>query len=117
MNTKDLLELAQEVGISEDTSVKDLLGLQSEIPEMIYQINIGKYRLAITWGGQWLPVIHKYKGNIYVLNIQDEESRHPFDWRGDWAKDLITKQLHIFMPIIQEFMVEALTDTLKKEAQ
>ena len=116
MDTKDLLELTAEIGVSSDTSVKDLLGLQLEIPETIYQITIGKYRLAITWGGQWPSVIYNYKGNIYTLNIQDKEPHHRFNWKGEWAKDLISKQLDVFMPTIQKFMIEALTDGLKKDA-
>ena len=117
MGTKDLLELAQEVGISENTSVKDLLGLQAEIPEMIYQVNVGKYRLAITFGGQRPAVIQKYRGNIYTLNIKDDEPHAQFYWKGEWARNLITRQLNLFMPIIQKFMVDALTDSLKIEEE
>jgi hypothetical protein len=112
MNTNDLLELAQEVGVSKDTSVKDLLGLQSEIPDMIYQINIGKYRLAITFGGHKPPIIEKFRGNIYTLNIQDDDSHAQFHWKGEWARELITKQLNLFMPTIQKFMIDALIDNL-----
>lgn len=114
MNTKDLLELAKEVGIDEDTTVNDLLGLQSEIPDLIYQINIGKYRLAITFGGHKPPIIEKFRGNIYILNIQDNEPHAQFNWNSDWAKNLITKQLNIFMPTIQKFMIDALTDSLNE---
>lgn len=122
MNTEDLLELANEVGADNTTSVKDLLGLQYEIPYLIFQINVGKYRLAITYGNDEDRIIRKYsdengivrkyKGNIYTLNIQDEEPHANFDWKSKWAKNLINKQLSIFMPIIQKFMVDALTDNL-----
>ena len=113
MNTKDLLELAQEVGISENTSVKDLLGLQLEIPEMIFQINIGKYRLAVTFGGKYPQTIQKYRGNIYTLNIEDDDPHAQFKWEGDWAKELITRQLTNYISIIQEFMIQSLMGTLK----
>ncbi len=112
MNTEDLLELASEIGIDENSSIKDLLGLQTEIPNMIYQINVGKYRLAITFGGETEPEIKKHRGNIYTLNIQDYESHANFPWKGEWAKNLISKQLDLFMPIIKEFMVKALVGTL-----
>lgn len=112
MDTKDLLELAKEVEVDGSTSVRDLLGLQSEIPNMIYQITIGKYRLAITFGGEASSEIKKYKGNIYTLNIQDGEPHAQFHWKGEWARNLIDKQLSIFMPTIQKFMVDALIDSL-----
>ena len=112
MDTKDLLELAKEVEMREDATVDDLLGLQSEIPELIYQINIGKYRLAITFGGQEPPIIEKFRGNIYTLNIQDDDSHAQFRWKGEWARELITKQLNLFMPTIQKFMIDALIDNL-----
>ena len=114
MDTKDLLELAKEVGIDGEATVEDLLGLQSEIPNIVYQINIGKYRLAITFGGQEPPVIKKFRGNIYTLNIQDDEPHAQFYWKGEWARDLITKQLNLFMPVIKKFMVDALTDSLEE---
>ena len=112
MNTKDLLELAKETGVEDSTSVSDLLGLQAEIPGMIYQITIGKYRLAITFGGNFPSEIRRYRGNIYTLNIQDSETHDMFYWKGEWAKNLIEKQLSEFMPVIQKFMVDALTDNL-----
>ena len=117
MDTKDLLELAQETGASKDTTVADLLGLQTEFPSMIYQINIGKYRLAITYGDQRPSAIKRHRGNIYTLNIQDEESHTQFHWEGEAARNLIDRQLTVFMPIIQKFMVEALTNSLKIEEQ
>ena len=64
MNTEDLLELANEVGADNTTSVKDLLGLQYEIPYLIFQINVGKYRLAITYGNDENGIIKKYKGKL-----------------------------------------------------
>lgn len=112
MNTKDLLELAKEVEANNDTKIENLLGLQNEIPEMIYQINIGKYRLAITFGGEYEPTIKKYRGNIYTLNIQDDESHANFPWKGDLAKSIINKQLNLFMSSIKEFMIESLLGTL-----
>lgn len=114
MDTKDLLELTQEVGVDGNTTVDDLLGLQSEIPELIYQINVGKYRLAITFGGQEPPTIKKFRRNIYTLNIQDDEPHTQFHWKGKWARNLIAKQLNLFMPTIQKFMVDALTDNLEE---
>ena len=93
-------------------SVKDLLGLQFEIPDLIFQINVGKYRLAITYGKGKVGIIKKYKGNIYTLNIRDEGPHASFNWKSGWARNLINKQLSIFMPIIQKFMVDALTDSL-----
>ncbi|MBO4821912.1 MAG: hypothetical protein J5548_10685 [Prevotella sp.] len=112
MNTEDLLELANEVGADNAMSVKDLLGLQFEIPDLIFQINVGKYRLAITYGKGENGVIKKYKGNIFTLNIRDKEPHASFDLKSEWVKHLINKQLSIFMPIIQKFMVDALTDNL-----
>ena len=140
MNTEDLLELVKESGVNGNIPVKDFLGLQSEIPYMIYQINIGVYRLAIVYGGEgwsgfnsydlfstddelkdhitehivevFRTVIHKYRGHIYVLNVCDNHRYPAFDWKGEWARALIDKQLSIFMPIIQKFMVDALTDNL-----
>ena len=104
MNTENLLELVKESGVNGNIPVKDFLGLQSVIPYMIYQINIGIYRLAIVYGGEgWSGF------TSYDLFLSDDPG---FDWKGEWARELIDKQLSIFMPIIQKFMVDALTDNL-----
>ncbi|MBR3454892.1 MAG: hypothetical protein IKH26_06185 [Bacteroidaceae bacterium] len=52
MNTENLFELVKESGVNGNIPVKDFLSLQSVIPYMIYQINIGIYRLAIVYGGE-----------------------------------------------------------------
>lgn len=54
----------------------------------------------------------KNEGNTYYLNIASSEDYGDFDWKGEWAKSLLNKQLSIFMPIIQKIIANALTDTL-----
>jgi hypothetical protein len=52
---------------------------------------------------------------VFSLNIASAEDFGAFDLEN--AKDLLNKQLLIFIPIIQKFIVDALTDTLKIDKQ
>lgn len=54
----------------------------------------------------------KNEEDIYYLNIASSEDYGNFDWHGEWAKNLLNKQLSTFMPIIQKFIADAITDTL-----
>lgn len=57
--------------------------------------------------------IDKYDEYIYVLNIATQECFGRFSWTKGWPKDLLNQQLNTFMPIIQKFMADALTDSLE----
>jgi hypothetical protein len=58
----------------------------------------------------------KYEGNnTFILNISSTENFGAFDWKN--AKELLERQFRMFMPIIQKFMVDALTDSLEVEEQ
>jgi len=57
--------------------------------------------------------VDRYDDYIYVLNIATYECFGNFAWGVGWSKELLNQQLNTFMPIIQKFMADALTDSLK----
>ena len=106
----------------------------------IYEISTGKYKLIVIYnklqGGLYscfssdkrmyeyiqnnleeaFADTIRYEGdNSFILNVASTENFGYFDWKN--AKDILDRQLHIFMPIIQKFMVDALTDNLKIEEE
>lgn len=116
-------------------SIRDCLGAVGDILD-VGQLIFGKYRLVIIYDKQqfglfsffssdkrvgdyifnntesaFYEAIKEHSPGIYVLNIASVENFGAFDWKN--AKDLLNKQLQIFMPIIQKFMADALTDSLK----
>ena len=93
-------------------SIKEYLGVVGDYNNAIGQILFGKYRLIIVWGGDTPIGLSKSNEYIYVLNIISEECYSNFNWKGEWAKTLLNNQLSQYMPIIQKFMVDALTDSL-----
>lgn len=56
--------------------------------------------------------VRKIDEDNYVLNIAPDENFAAFEWRGEWAKNLVNKQLSAYQPIIQKFMADAATDSL-----
>ena len=52
---------------------------------------------------------------MFSLNIASTEDYGVFDLNN--AEELLNRQLLIFMPIIQKFIIDALTDTIKIEKQ
>lgn len=57
--------------------------------------------------------ILKKNNSPYLLNIASTEKFGAFPWEGGWPKQYLNKQLSIFMPIIQKFIADALTDKLE----
>ena len=54
-----------------------------------------------------------YEGNnTFILNIASIQNFGMFEWKG--MKNLLNAQLSIFMPIIQKFIEEAITQNLTK---
>lgn len=125
-------------GIS-SLSIRDCLGVAGDVLDL-GQLIVGKYRIVIIYDKekyglhQLLPSDDKmekyiqsnlsdafnnavilYQEGIYLLNIVSVENFGAFDWKN--AKDILDRQLKIFMPIIQKFIVDALTDTLKIDKQ
>lgn len=118
-----------------DLSVRQLLGIVGDFP-IIGQLIFGKYRLLITWGNTvslsnnfqsdksmrdsilrdpklyFLKSIYKKEDYIYILDITTVENFGAFCWKREWAKNLLKQQLVTFLPIIQEFVTDAITDTL-----
>ena len=115
-------------------SIRDCLGVAGDILDL-GQLIAGKYRIVIIYDKekyglhQLLPSDDKmqkyiqlnlsdafndavilYQEGIYLLNIASVETFGAFDWKN--TKDILDRQLKIFMPIIQKFMVDALTDSL-----
>lgn len=54
--------------------------------------------------------VQKVEDKAYLLNIASTEDFGAFEWKN--AKDIIDRQLTVFMPIVQKFMVSALSKTL-----
>lgn len=122
-------------------SIRDCLGVAGDVIDM-GQIIFGKYRIVVFYDkskyglhqlcssdfklseyiqknlrSAFKDAIVPYKDGIFLLNIASTENLGAFDWKH--AKDILDKQLQIFMPIIHKFMVDALTDSLmiEEEAQ
>ena len=131
----DALWFCDRLSVNSDTlSLRDMLGVSGEILD-IGQLLFGKYRIVLIYDKMqyglhqkfmsdayvakyinsyteeaFKEAVRPYKPYIYVLNIASVENFGAFSW--DKAGDLLHKQLTIYMPIIQKFMVDALTDTL-----
>lgn len=115
-------------------SLKDMMGPVRDILD-IGQLLFGKYRLVLIYDKRkeglhslfpadkdiaefisnhieeaFKKAITEYEPYIYVLNIASVENFGAFTWEK--AGDLLNKQLNIFMPIIQKFIVVAMTDTI-----
>lgn len=111
-----------------------------EIVGSMYEISTGKYKLIVIYnklqGGLYsffssdkrmyeyiqnnleeafVDAI-RYKGeSTFILNVASTENFGAFDWKN--AEDILDRQLNLFMPIIQKFMVSALTETLQLQEQ
>lgn len=121
----------------EDISLSDALGPFGGI-NPVGQLYFGKYRLLLLYDKRgnglhnffssdervanyikrdidaaFYDAIKGYSDYVYVLNIASVENFGAFEWKN--AKDILDRQLRIFMPIIQKFMVDALTDNIKKQ--
>ena len=55
--------------------------------------------------------ICKQEDETFLLNIASTEDFSFFEWKH--AKNLLQRQLGMFMPVIEKFMEDALTGTLK----
>lgn len=57
-------------------------------------------------------MIKKLDDKSYFLEIKPNIKYGNFPWRDGWSKNLLNKQLSIYMPLIQKFIADAMTDTL-----
>lgn len=114
----------------------DIFGPGSEIPGNIGQLIFGKYRLILVYTGQeyslashfesdevmqdfinknidnlFRKIIKKHDDYIYTLNVITVTELNDYHNRFI-LKPYIQHALDVFMPIIQKFMVDALTDNL-----
>lgn len=49
----------------------------------------------------------------YILNIASTEDYGDFDWEGDpWSNSLLRKQINIYKPLIQKFIIDAMNNSL-----
>ena len=62
-----------------------------------------------------IHAIQKVDEKIYLLNIASTQEFGAFEWKC--AKDIADRQLTIFIPIIQRFMVAAMTESLELQEQ
>lgn len=57
--------------------------------------------------------INKNDEGSFVLNIASYENFGEFDWDGDpWSDSLLKRQLEIYKPLIQKFMIDAMNGSL-----
>ena len=59
----------------------------------------------------FLVAVNKIEDNNYILNIASTHNLGAFEWHGE--KELLNRQLSAFMPIINRFIVDVLTDSFK----
>ena len=59
----------------------------------------------------YLHSINKVDVNSYLLNIASTINLGSFEWKNE--KELLNKQLSMFTPIINKFIVAVLTNTLE----
>lgn len=59
----------------------------------------------------YLHSINKVDVNSYLLNIASTINLGAFEWKNE--KELLNKQLSMFIPIINKFIVAVLTNTLE----
>lgn len=122
----------------ENIKLCDIFGPGTDIPGYIGQLIFGKYRLVLIYTGQGYSlashfdsdkevhdfisenidalfgrVIKKHADYIYTLNVVSVEELNDLHNR-QLNKLYIKKAFTIFMPIIQKFMVDALTDSLEE---
>lgn len=120
----------------EDLPAKDIFGAAGEVLD-IGQLIFGKYRLVLIYNKTvsglytryssddelrdyidnhlstaFKEAIIPYKPYIYTINLASVTNYGAFSWEK--SGDLLERQLSIFMPIIKEFMVRAVTDTIEK---
>lgn len=138
--TYEYLDALRLRGTLDGLSVKELWELLPKVPcGHIGSIIFGKYKLCIEHYGEteginlrysdremlelikndinkaFLVSIHKYDDYVYVLNIAYEDYFGPSGNKPSGAEcspKLLNKHLAPYMPIIQKFMVDALTDNL-----
>lgn len=124
----------------EDLTVRDILGPVGDL-NSIGQLIFGKYRLVLACSNQEpsladhfstdkeladfiqknkdeLPVLalKKYSDYIYVLNVKTVQYNHDLHNRFI-TREQLTDALTVYMPLIQKFMIAAITNTLKIEEQ
>lgn len=57
--------------------------------------------------------IRKIDDKTYYIEIKPNVQYGNFPWEDGWAKDLLNKQLTIYMPLIQKFISDAMTNTIR----
>lgn len=136
-NVLNALWYADKWGLDiEKTKASTLFGPTADILGYIGELLLGKYRLVLTSTGQeyslgscfesdeelanfiaanaegaFKRAVKKHSDYIYVLNILTVKEYHYYRTNYVCQKDM-GKDLPIFMPIIQKFMIDALTDRL-----
>lgn len=58
--------------------------------------------------------IKKIDDKTYFIEIKPNVQYGNFPWKEGWSKNLLNKQLIIYMPLIQKFIADAMTGTLQK---
>lgn len=122
----------------EELTLRNILGPVGDI-DSIGQLILGKYRLVLICSNQEPSladnfstdkeladfirehkktinpmVIKKHSHYIYVLNIKTVQYIYDLHNRG-LTKELLNNAVSIYTPLIQAFMVDAITDTLEIE--
>jgi len=59
--------------------------------------------------------IKKKSDEDYILNIATIEDFSNFPWEGEWAMNLLRRQIDTFTPIIKLFMTYAIEGTLDEK--
>lgn len=117
--------------------LKAMLGIAGEVGG-IGQLIFGRYRLIVIYDKKreglhnlfssdesikdhiahsldraFEAALCKHLPYIYILNIASTDNFGAFSLSKE--KDLVEKQLKLYMPIIQKFMIDALTDKLGEQ--
>lgn len=135
LDIKRLLKVLGKEDSFKDLRLYDVLGVMGDYPSAIGQILMGKYRLILTWDKcdglssrfssdkdlqefikEYLEeayhlAIKQQTDYIYTLDISQVENYPNFPLNKE--KELVGKQMTVFMPIICRFMVNAFTDNLE----
>lgn len=124
----------------EDLTIKEILGPIGDL-NSVGQLILGKYRLVLIFDNQepsladhfssngelvdfiqintdtlYPSALKKYSDYVFTLNIKTVQCNH--DLHNKYlTKDYLKEGLTIYIPLIQEFMIRAITDTLKIEKQ
>lgn len=123
-----------------DLTVREMLGPAGDL-NSIGQLVLGKYRLVLMCESHessladhfnsddklsefihnnkdrlFLTALKKHSDYIYILNIKTVQYNYDLHNRF-LTKDYLKNALNIYYPIIQKFIIDAITDTLIVEEQ